>query len=213
MNLPNTLTVLRIFLVPLLVVVLLAPPNRWTDSPFFGDDSPAVRELLAVAIFLLAVLTDILDGYLARRNNQITTLGTLLDPIADKLLTCSAFISLVEIRTHGFDPRPLAPAWMVVIIVGREFIVSGLRSILATRGITLAASQLGKLKTASQVVAIVLLILTNSLERWWRFGSLGVLALWISMLIALWSGLHYLLRFMRMIPELARTPSRLEDQT
>lgn len=203
MNLPTTLTVFRIFLVPIMVVVLLAPPNRWADSPFFGSDSPAPREMLGVTIFLIAVITDILDGYLARRNNQITTLGTLLDPIADKLLTSAAFISLVEMQTHGAPSRPLAPAWMVVIIIGREFVVSGLRSVLATRGIALPASALGKLKTASQVVAIVLLILTNSLERWGRYGSLGVGALWLSMAIALWSGGDYVLKFMRAFPQLA----------
>lgn len=208
MNLPTTLTVLRIFLVPLMVVVLLAPPGRWVDTPFFGDEYPAPRELIGVAIFMLAVLTDILDGYLARKHNQITTLGTLLDPIADKLLTSAAFISLVEMQTHGPNPRPLAPAWMVVIVIGREFIVSGLRSVLATRGIALPASKLGKFKTASQVVAIVLLILTNTLERWGKYGFLGVAALWLSMFIALWSGADYVLRFIRLFPELSTAPVR-----
>ncbi len=194
MNLPTSLTILRIFLVPFLVVVLLAPPSKLADSPFFGGFSPAPREILGVAIFLLASLSDWLDGYLARRRNQVTTLGTLLDPIADKLLTSAAFISLVEMG--------LAPAWMVVIIVGREFVVSGLRSILAVRGVALAASPLGKLKTVSQVVAIVLLILTRSLERWGQFGFLGNWALWVSMLLALVSAGAYLVKFLGTVPEL-----------
>jgi CDP-diacylglycerol--glycerol-3-phosphate 3-phosphatidyltransferase len=95
MNLPTTLTVIRIFLTPLLVVVLLAPPLRLWDNPFWGETGPPLREICGVGIFLLAALTDALDGWLARRRNQVTTLGTLLDPIADKLLTSAAFISLV----------------------------------------------------------------------------------------------------------------------
>jgi len=198
MNLPTGLTILRIFLVPFLVVVLLAPPSKLADSPFFGGLSPAPREVLGVAIFLLASLSDWLDGYLARRRNQVTTLGTLLDPIADKLLTSAAFISLVEMG--------LAPAWMVVIIVGREFVVSGLRSILAVGGVALAASPLGKLKTVSQVVAIVLLILTRSLDRWGHLGFLGNWALWISMLLALASAGAYVVSFLGSVPELMAPP-------
>ncbi|RMF74218.1 MAG: CDP-diacylglycerol--glycerol-3-phosphate 3-phosphatidyltransferase [Acidobacteria bacterium] len=191
MNLPTSLTLARIFMVPFLVVVLLAPPSRLADTPFFGTASPALREILGVAIFLVAILTDFLDGFLARRRDQVTTLGTLLDPIADKLLTSAAFISLVEMG--------LAPAWMVVIIVGREFVVSGLRSVMATQGVALPASSLGKLKTTVQAVAIVLLILTRSLDRWGRWGYLGVWALWISMIIALISAVDYLVKFVRTV--------------
>src|SRR5262245_47702756 len=139
LNLPNSLTLLRIFLVPLLVVVLLTPPWAWVKHvqesqglQWLGDLSDwlsAWREVVAVAIFLLAAATDWLDGFLARRRGEVTTMGKLLDPIADKLLTVSAFISLVELR--------LAPAWMVVVIVGREFAVSGMRSIASTRGVVI----------------------------------------------------------------------------
>lgn len=210
MNLPTTLTVLRIFLTPLLVAVLLAPPLRLWDQPFFGADGPPLRELLGVGIFLLGALTDALDGYLARRRHQITKLGTLLDPIADKLLTSSVFISLVQmqrefLRVPGESTNlavPVAPAWMVVIIVGREFAVSGLRSILATRGVALPASILGKLKTGSQIVAIVLLIFTNTLDRWGRYGVIGVWALWISVVLALWSAVDYIVKFVRLVPHL-----------
>src|SRR5437867_6307601 len=130
MNLPNGLTLMRIFLVPLLVAVLLTKYNV----------------LIAAAIFLAASLTDLLDGYFARKRQQVTTLGILLDPVADKLLTSSVFISLVELKW--------VPAWMVVIIVGREFAVSGLRSIASSQGFTIDASDLGKLKMVMQVVAI-----------------------------------------------------------
>ncbi len=142
MNLPNTLTISRIFIVPLLVVVLLTNVASKFGMP---------QQILGVSLFLAAALTDLLDGFLARRRGEVTTLGTLLDPIADKLLISAAFISLVE--TH------VAPAWAVVIIIAREFAVSGLRSIAAAEGFTIAASKMGKLKMATQVVAITLLIL------------------------------------------------------
>lgn len=221
MNLPTTLTVLRIFMTPLLVVVLLAPPLRLWDRPFWGETGPPLRELLGVAIFLLASLTDALDGYLARRRNQVTTLGTLLDPIADKLLTSAAFISLVQmqriyLKTPGLDPSdsvPVAPAWMVVIIVGREFVVSGLRTILASRGIALPASIWGKLKTGSQVLAITLLIFTNTLDRWGEFGYAGVWALWICVLLALWSAADYVLKFVRRLPQLTEAGSAAPPAT
>lgn len=142
MNLPNTLTISRIFIVPILVVVLLTNVASKFGMP---------QQILGVSLFLAAALTDLLDGFLARRRGEVTTLGTLLDPIADKLLISAAFISLVE--TH------VAPAWAVVIIIAREFAVSGLRSIAAAEGFTIAASKMGKLKMATQVVAITLLIL------------------------------------------------------
>jgi CDP-diacylglycerol---glycerol-3-phosphate 3-phosphatidyltransferase len=146
LNLPNTLTLTRIFLVPLLVVVLLTKiAEDWFGIP---------QQILGVALLLAASLTDLLDGFLARRRGQITTLGTLLDPLADKLLISAAFISLVETR--------LAPAWAVVIIIAREFAVSGLRSIAATEGFTIAASKMAKLKMAAQVFAITLLIMGSA---------------------------------------------------
>ncbi|MBA2338855.1 MAG: CDP-diacylglycerol--glycerol-3-phosphate 3-phosphatidyltransferase [Pyrinomonadaceae bacterium] len=145
MNLPNSLTLSRIFVVPLLVVVLLTPvAEDWLGVP---------RHILGVAIFLLAALTDYLDGRIARRRDQVSQLGILLDPIADKLLVSAALISLVENR--------LAPAWAVVIIIGREFAVSGLRSVAATEGFVIAASRMGKFKMLAQVVTIALLILSS----------------------------------------------------
>ncbi len=198
MNLPTSLTLLRILFVPLLVVVLLAPPWHWTKVRFFGDEGPPARELLGVVIFLVATITDILDGYLARRRNEVTTLGTLLDPIADKLLMSAAFISLVEMK--------LAPAWMVVIIVGREFLISGMRSILATRGYALPASAWGKAKTVSQVVAILLLILTDTIHRLSGFDWLGIGALWIAMLLTIASAVGYVGEFVRLYPSLATGP-------
>jgi CDP-diacylglycerol--glycerol-3-phosphate 3-phosphatidyltransferase len=145
MNLPNLLTLLRIFIVPLLVVVLL--------TRFSEDYIGLPQHIAGVSLFLFAALTDALDGWLARRRKQVSKLGTLLDPIADKLLISSAFISLVENR--------LAPAWAVVIIIGREFAVSGLRSIAAAEGWAIPASKAGKIKMLSQVVTIALLIMSS----------------------------------------------------
>jgi CDP-diacylglycerol---glycerol-3-phosphate 3-phosphatidyltransferase len=145
-NIPNALTLSRIFIVPLLVVVLLTPVSEnWLGVP---------RYLLGVAIFVAAALTDYFDGKLARSWKQVSTWGKLLDPIADKLLISAALISLVE--------NHLAPAWAVVIIVGREFAVTGLRSIAATEGVVISASKMGKFKMVAQVVTVGLLILSIS---------------------------------------------------
>ena len=173
-NLPNRLTLLRIFLVPFLVAVLL---TKFTGSEYVG-----------LAIFLLAAITDFFDGYFARRMKKVTRLGTLLDPIADKLLMSAAFISLVELG--------LAKAWMIAIIIGREFAVSGLRSIAAQQGVTIAASPLGKGKMISQVVAIAVLILGHELGE---FRFVGEVALWLVMLLALASGIDYFVRFARAV--------------
>jgi CDP-diacylglycerol---glycerol-3-phosphate 3-phosphatidyltransferase len=177
-NLPNTLTIVRIFLVPLLVVVLL---TQGAQREMFGVS----KELIAAAIFGIASITDWLDGYLARRRRQVTWLGQVLDPIADKLLTSAAFISLVQLG--------LAPAWMVALIIGREFAITGLRSLAYTKGITIPASPLGKIKMASQVTAILLLILGWRPMPW--LAPIGYAALWVVMLTAVISAVDYYRRF------------------
>ena len=183
MNLPNALTLARIFLVPLLVVALM--------TEFEGRLILGIRkELVAAAIFGVASLTDWLDGYLARRRKQVTALGQLLDPIADKLLVTGALVSLVQMG--------LAPAWMVAAIIGRELAVTGLRSIAYSRGVTIAASPLGKLKMASQVVAILLLILGK--DHLQQFFVLGQIALWVVLVTALVSAADYYGRFVRSVP-------------
>ena len=197
LNLPNSLTLLRIFLVPVLVVVLLAPPwatrvlaERWEQTGAVGAWVLAWHEMIATVIFLIAAATDFLDGYLARSRGQVTTLGKLLDPIADKLLTVSAFIALVELG--------LAPAWIVVVIVGREFAVSGMRSFAASRGIVIAARPLGKWKTVFQIIAIGLLMPSVPLGSA-TFKVAGDVALWISMVLALVSMLDYLAGFVSQV--------------
>jgi CDP-diacylglycerol--glycerol-3-phosphate 3-phosphatidyltransferase len=178
MNLPNALTVTRIFLVPLLVVVLL--------TKFEGRMIVGVRkELVGAAIFGLASLTDWLDGFLARRRKQVTTLGQLIDPLADKLLTSAALISLVQMD--------LAPAWMVAIVIGREFAVTGLRNLAYARGVVIPASRLGKVKMVAQVVAILTLICGDVYAP--GLLVVGRLALWVVVGTAIVSGADYFRRF------------------
>lgn len=182
MNLPNSLTLARMFLVPLLVVVLL---TQFEGRRILG----LPKELVGAAIFAVASVTDWLDGYLARRRRQVTWLGQMLDPLADKLLTSAAFISLVQLG--------LAPAWMVALIIGREFAVTGLRSLAYNRDITMPASPLGKIKMASQVTAILLLILGGGPMPW--LVPLGYTALWVVLGAAVVSAVDYYRRFQRLL--------------
>lgn len=182
MNLPNSLTVARMVLVPLLVVVLL---TEFEGSLIVGIP----KEIVAAVIFAVASITDWLDGYLARRRRQVTWLGQILDPIADKLLTSAAFISLVQLN--------LAPAWMVAVIIGREFAITALRSLAYSRGVTMPASRLGKLKMGSQVTAILLLILGWGPVP--AFAFAGYAALWVVMIAALVSAADYYRRFQRLV--------------
>jgi CDP-diacylglycerol--glycerol-3-phosphate 3-phosphatidyltransferase len=182
MNLPNALTLGRIFLVPLLVVVLL---TKFEGRLVFG----VPKELVGAAIFGIASLTDWLDGYLARRRQQVTPLGQFMDPLADKLLITAALVSLVQMD--------LAQSWMVVVILGREFAVTVLRSIAHSRGVSIPASPLGKFKMASQVVAILLLILGR--EHLHDFFVLGKVALWVAVLTAVVSAVDYYRRFSHVI--------------
>jgi CDP-diacylglycerol--glycerol-3-phosphate 3-phosphatidyltransferase len=178
MNLPNSLTVTRIFLVPLLVVVLF---TSFEGRMIFG----VRKELIGAAIFGVASLTDWLDGYFARRRKQVTAFGQFVDPLADKLLTVAAFVSLVQMG--------LAPAWMVAIILGRDFAVTALRSFAYTRGVAMPASPLGKIKMVAQIVAILALILGK--EHLQDFVVIGNVALWVSLVTALVSAADYFRRF------------------
>jgi CDP-diacylglycerol--glycerol-3-phosphate 3-phosphatidyltransferase len=189
MNLPNSLTVSRIFLVPLLVVVLL--------TKFEGHQVLGVpKELVGAAIFGLASLTDWLDGYLARRRKQITTLGQVIDPFADKLLTSAALISLVQME--------LAAAWMVVVVIGRDFAVTGLRTLAYARGVAVPASPLGKFKMVAQVVAILALILSRQRPELHTVGQVG---LWIVVAASIVSAVDYFRRFNTLLsPRVAQFP-------
>ncbi len=183
LNLPNWLTAFRIFLVPIVVVILLTEFSfeRW----FFFN-----REELAVGIFVLASLTDLLDGYLARKWKEVTTLGQLLDPIADKLLVSSVLISLVEMH--------LAAAWLVVVIVGREFMVTGFRMIAAIHQVTIPAGVLGKWKMVVEVFAICFIIWGNQREWEWLKYT-GDALLYLVAAVAVVSMVEYFVKFSRRI--------------
>lgn len=194
MNLPNLLTLLRIFFVPLLVALLLGERLSLTVGSF-----ELTNTTLTLIIFLAAAITDLLDGYLARRWDQTTTVGTLLDPIADKLLISAALISLVQIGA--------VPAWMAIIIVGREFAVTGLRSIAATEGFTIEASELGKTKMVSQVLAISVILMSLT---WPSLQPLAEVCLWGVVLFALISAADYFTKFWRRIDDKVKKRRRRE---
>jgi CDP-diacylglycerol--glycerol-3-phosphate 3-phosphatidyltransferase len=189
LNVPNLLSICRILLVPPLVVVLL--------TKFPG------KEFVGLGLFLLAALMDFLDGFLARRRNQVTRLGTLLDPAADKILISAAFISLVELD------HELVPAWMVVVIIAREFAVSSLRSFAAAENLIIPSGLSGKIKTFLQIVSIALLIIYQQLDK---FRHLAPISLWVALLVTVYSGVEYFVRFGRLIlrgetPESMQRPS------
>jgi len=176
-NLPTYLTLGRICLVPLVVVFLIS--------------AESIHSLLAAILFSAAALTDWLDGMIARRRRQVTTLGKLLDPVADKLLVAAALISLVQVSR--------VEAWIVVVIIGREFAVTGLRAVSAAQGIIVGASDLGKYKTFSQYLAVTLLILEKNvpvgLESEFAYLSRGML--WAALTLTVVSGVDYFVRFYR----------------
>jgi CDP-diacylglycerol--glycerol-3-phosphate 3-phosphatidyltransferase len=186
-NLPNSITLTRILSIPLLIWIL-------SSRHFQGGNGE--KELLASGLFIAASITDGIDGYLARKRGQITTMGILLDPLADKLLIAAAFITLVQ-----FNPR-LVPAWMAVVIIGREFLVSGLRSIAASEGFTIEASDLGKFKMVVQIVSVVAVILDHRWTEWPIYGAyffpvdwIARFAVWFMVLVSLVSATDYFVAF------------------
>ncbi|MGA2217124.1 MAG: CDP-diacylglycerol--glycerol-3-phosphate 3-phosphatidyltransferase [Terracidiphilus sp.] len=166
MNLPNSITMSRIFMIPLLLWILSA------HFPWQGTNGE--QEIAASVLFVLASITDGLDGYLARKRSQITTMGMLLDPIADKIMVTGALVALV-----AYNPE-IVKVWIAVVIIGREFLVSGLRSIASSEGFTIEASDLGKLKTVTQIVAVVSAILAHHWLQWVFFGVLIIPVKWIA---------------------------------
>jgi CDP-diacylglycerol--glycerol-3-phosphate 3-phosphatidyltransferase len=190
-NLPNSITLIRIFSIPLLMWILLSTRFGEVKGGFTGE-----RELLASALFIAAAMTDGIDGYLARRRGQVTTMGILLDPLADKLLVAAAFVTLVQLNPH------LVPAWIAVVVIGREFLVSGLRSIAASEGFTIEASELGKLKMVVQIVAVVAVILDHRWSEWPIYSHyflpiywIARAAIWFMVFVSMWSAIDYFVAF------------------
>lgn len=201
MNLPNSITLTRICSIPLLI---------WLLSSNHFSSSHGEKELLASALFIAASITDGIDGYLARKRGQITTMGILLDPLADKLLIAAAFVTLVQ-----FNPR-LVPAWIAVIIIAREFLVSGLRGIAASEGFTIEASDLGKLKMCVQIFSVVAVILDHRWQEWPIYHSyffpvevIARCAIWFMVALSLISAADYFIGFWNKIDrQVARTRRR-----
>ncbi len=170
MNLPNKLTVLRVVMIPFFVVFML------TD---LGGD---YGNYIALAIFVIASLTDLLDGKIARKRNLVTNFGKFMDPLADKLLVCSALICLVEMERLA--------AWMVIVIIAREFIISGFRLIASDNGVVIAASYWGKFKTTFQMIMIILLIL----DLGGGFAVIETAVTWIALILTVVSLIDYLVK-------------------
>ncbi|SFS21509.1 CDP-diacylglycerol--glycerol-3-phosphate 3-phosphatidyltransferase [Granulicella pectinivorans] len=202
MNLPNSITMSRIASVPLLIWIMSSHGLHTLNAivpPTATGLRGAEQEIAASIVFILASITDGLDGYLARRRKQITTMGMLLDPLADKLMVTAAFIILV-----AYNPR-LVPPWIAVVVIGREFLVSGLRSIASAEGFTIEASEIGKLKTVIQIVSVVAAILAH---RWdyWNWGGfivavhlIAVTAIYWMTIVSIISAVDYFIGFWKKI--------------
>lgn len=192
MNLPNYITLSRIAAIPLIIWVL--------TTSYFSAQQETLRVVLASSIFVLASITDGLDGYLARRRGQITTMGVLLDPLADKLMIAAAFITLVQLIPS------IVNVWVAIIVIGREFLISGLRSIAASEGFTIEASELGKLKMVVQIVSVVSAILALRWDSWPLFDGvflpirlIAIIAVWFMVAVSVISCVDYFVGFWKKI--------------
>ncbi|BFH63790.1 MULTISPECIES: CDP-diacylglycerol--glycerol-3-phosphate 3-phosphatidyltransferase [Paenibacillus] len=185
MNLPNRITIARICLIPIMMVFLLVDFSFYPEPLVWNSYQLPLNQLIAAIVFILAASTDGIDGYLARKNNMVTNLGKLLDPLADKLLVAAVLISLVEMGK--------CDSWIAVVIISREFAVTGLRQIALLDGSVVAASKWGKAKTVVQIIAIVLMLLNN-----FPFELIGLpldtIATWAAALITIYSGIDYFVK-------------------
>ena len=183
MNLPNKLTIFRAILIVPFIILLLGGQAGW-----FGDNT-FVTDMIALAIFIIASLTDLIDGKIARKYNLITDFGKFMDPLADKLLVCAAMICLVEMGR--------LPAWMVIVIISREFIISGFRLVASDNGVVIAASYWGKFKTTFQMLMIIVLILNLG----GVFDMIGLALTWIALILTVVSLIDYLVKNKQVILE------------
>lgn len=187
MNLPNRITLARIFMIPLMLVFLLVDLNVawWSYAIEIGDYSLPLNQLIAALIFIIAASTDGIDGYIARKHNLVTNLGKLLDPLADKLLVGSVLIALTAMGK--------CDSWIAIVIIAREFAVTGLREVALLEGSVIAASNWGKIKTVTQIIAISALLLNNFPFEWLHI-PFDVIAIWIAALITIYSGIDYFVK-------------------
>lgn len=185
MNLPNRITLARIFMIPLMLVFLLLDLEWWSYGLTLGNYSLPVNQLIGAVLFIAAASTDGIDGYIARKHNLVTNLGKLLDPLADKLLVAAVLIALVAMGK--------CDAWIAVIIISREFAVTGLREVALLEGSVIAASKWGKAKTITQIIAISALLLNNFPFEWIHF-PFDQIAIWLAALITIYSGIDYFVK-------------------
>lgn len=178
MNLPNRLTVFRMILIVPFVLLLLGGQAGW-----FGEDTLAT-DLIALAVFIVASLTDLIDGKIARKYNLVTNFGKFMDPLADKLLVCAALIALVEMGR--------IPSWVVIVIISREFIISGFRLVASDNGVVIAASYWGKFKTTFQMIMVCLMIAENPALPW--LTTLADIVMWIALVLTVVSLVDYLVK-------------------
>ncbi len=189
LNLPNRLTLLRVCMIPFIIIIPMIPSLQ--ASILFGGVS--LSDLIVLIIFIIASFTDFLDGYIARKNNIVTDFGKFMDPLADKLLVFSAFIVLMELGR--------IPGWIVMIIIAREFLVMGIRVLAAGNQVVIAASMLGKLKTNSQMLAVIILLLNNypfTLITGLNYGDgqniIGTVVLYLAAILTVVSGVDYFIK-------------------
>lgn len=185
MNLPNRITLTRIFMIPVMLVFLLVDVGWLSHELTLGNYSLPVNQLIAAVLFIVAASTDGIDGYIARKHNLVTNLGKLLDPLADKLLVGTVLIGLVALGK--------CDAWIAVIIIAREFAVTGLREVALLEGSVIAASKWGKAKTITQIIAISVLLLNNFPFEWLSF-PFDDIAMWLAAVITLYSGIDYFVK-------------------
>ncbi len=179
-HLPNKITILRIILIPIFIFLLLY--NFSGEIVLLGSRKIDTNIFMATIILIIAAITDFLDGYLARKYNLVTNIGKFLDPLADKLLVCSAFIVMIELN--------LIPSWFVVCVITREFAVTGLRMLALEQGEVIAAGILGKLKTVMQLLAIIFILLGNPIFNYYSI-PFDRIVLWLSLILTIISGLEY----------------------
>ena len=177
-NVPNTLSLVRVFLAPLVLLFL----SLRIEKPISFLPEVSWGEAIAAIVFIIASITDFFDGYIARRDKLVTNLGKFIDPLADKVLVISAMLALIELNR--------VPAWIVMVIITREFVVTGLRLVAAAEGVVIAASKGGKLKTVCQITALIMLILNI---------PYGMAVMWVAMILTVWSGMDYLIKGSKII--------------
>jgi CDP-diacylglycerol--glycerol-3-phosphate 3-phosphatidyltransferase len=200
MNMPNRLTLLRVILVPVMIIISVIP---YLNDNFVGSTSLTLANLINLIIFCVASSTDFLDGYLARKNNQVTTFGKFADPLADKMLVITSLLLLMSdylSNSSASDFRAIVPAWAVAIIIIRELMVSGIRLVAAERGVVIAAGWSGKVKTAFTMITLILCFLCGAFEANW-YVILCTVMLYISVILTIYSGAVYLIRSRKLIFE------------